>query len=254
MRFHTVLAMTLALSGPALAQEHGGEHAADASHGPGWAYSGPNGPGYWGQLDPANAACATGRQGSPIDLSGAVPADLGPLDIQWRALPGRVFDTGHAIQVEASPGSNLTMGGRGYQLLQFHVHQPSEHLLNGHRYPLEIHFVHTAPDGTLGVVGVFAEPGNTNPALQAVLDALDANGEADRPTLDLSGLLPEDRDYFRYEGSLTTPPCSETVDWAVLARAITVSEAQIEAFTRLHPGNARPVQPVNRRFLLQSGH
>jgi carbonic anhydrase len=114
--------------------------------------------------------------------------------------------------------------------------------------------VHTAPDGTLGVVGVFAEPGNTNPALQAVLDALDANGEADRPTLDLSGLLPEDRDYFRYEGSLTTPPCSETVDWAVLARAITVSEAQIEAFTRLHPGNARPVQPVNRRFLLQSGH
>jgi carbonic anhydrase len=146
------------------------------------------------------------------------------------------------------------MGGRGYQLLQFHVHQPSEHLLNGHRYPLEIHFVHTAPDGTLGVVGVFAEPGDANPSLQTVLDALGANGEADRPTLDPSGLLPEDRDYFRYEGSLTTPPCSETVDWAVLAEAITVSEAQIEAFARLHPGNARPVQPLNRRFLLQSGH
>lgn len=255
MRFHTVLAMTLALSGPALAQDHAGEHgAAGASHGPGWAYSGPNGPDYWGRLDPANAACATGQQESPIDLSGAVPADLGPLDIQWRALPGRVFDTGHAIQAEAAPGSNLTMGGRGYQLLQFHVHQPSEHLLNGHRYPLEIHFVHAAADGTLAVVGVFAEPGEANPVVQTVLAAAGTNESAERPMLDLTALLPEGREFFRYAGSLTTPPCSESVAWAVLAQPITVSEAQIAAFARLHPGNARPVQPLNRRFLLRSGN
>lgn len=255
MRLRLFLATALLLCGPALAQDHGDEHGpAPANHGPGWTYGGPTGPAYWGRLDAAWAACATGQQGSPIDLAGAIPAELGPLDVQWRSLPGRVFDTGHALQVEASPGSNLTMGGKGYQLLQVHVHQPSEHLLNGHRFPLEIHFVHTAPDGTLGVVGVFAEPGEANPVLQAVLVAARAAEGSDRPTLDLAGLLPEDRGYFRYEGSLTTPPCSETVDWAVLAAPITVSEAQIEAFARLHPGNTRPLQPLNRRFLLRSGH
>lgn len=245
----------VALAGAALAQDHGHEaEAPPAAHGPGWSYRGPTGPEYWSRLDTAFAACAAGQQESPIDLSGAVSADLEPLDLQWRRLPARVFDTGHAIQVEASPGSNLTMGGKGYQLLQFHVHQPSEHLLNGHRYPLEIHFVHTAPDGTLGVVGVFAEPGESNAALQTVLAAVASAGPADdRPSLDLTSLLPEQRGYFRYAGSLTTPPCSETVDWAVLAEPITVSDDQIEAFARLHPGNTRPLQPLNRRFLLRSG-
>lgn len=242
-----------------MGQDHGGgpEAAPEptaAAHGPNWSYRGPNGPEYWDRLDAAFAACAAGNQESPIDLSGAISADLGPLGLEWRRLSARVFDTGHAIQVEASPGSNLTMGGKGYQLLQFHVHQPSEHLLNGHRYPLEIHFVHTAPDGTLGVVGVFAEPGERNAVLETVLAAVASAGPADdRPTLDLTALLPEQRDYFRYEGSLTTPPCSETVDWAVLAEPITVSEDQIEAFARLHPGNTRPLQPLNRRFLLRSG-
>ncbi len=258
MRLHKSLvaaAAAVVLAGPSLAQDHGAGHeAAPAAHGPGWTYSGPNGPEYWNRLDAAFAGCAAGQQESPIDLSGAISADLGPLGLQWRRLPARVLDTGHAIQVEASPGSNLTMGEKGYQLLQFHVHQPSEHLLNGHRYPLEIHFVHTAPDGTLGVVGVFAEPGESNPVLQTVLAAVATAGAADdRPTLDLTALLPEQRGYFRYEGSLTTPPCSETVDWAVLAKPITVSDAQIEAFARLHPGNTRPLQPLNRRFLLRSG-
>lgn len=255
MRRHLLLAMALGFSGPAAAQDHEDGHTAPpAAHGPAWSYGGPGGPEYWGRLDPAWSICSAGQQESPIDLTGAIAADLGPLDLQWRQLPTRVFDTGHAIQVEASPGSNLTMGGKGYRLLQLHVHQPSEHLLNGHRFPLEIHFVHSAPDGTLGVVGVFAEPGAANPEIQTVLEAIATPGEADdRPTLDLSALLPEQRDYFRYEGSLTTPPCSETVNWAVLATPITVSASQIEAFSRRHPGNARPPQPLNRRFVLRSG-
>lgn len=255
MRLSRMLAALVLLASPALAQDQGHGHPVGAtSHGPGWSYSGPNGPEYWGRLDAAWAACAAGQQESPIDLSGAVDADLGPLDLEWPKLPGRVFDTGHAIQVEASPGANLTMGGKGYQLLQFHVHQPSEHLLNGRRYPLEIHFVHTAPDGTLGVVGVFAEAGVASPALQAVLNAAGAAAGADRIAVDLPALLPDDRSYFRYAGSLTTPPCSETVDWAVLAEPISVSDAQIEAIARLHPGNTRPLQPLNRRFLLRSGN
>lgn len=254
MRFHLILAAVL-LAGPAVAQQHDGQHgtAPAPQHGPGWTYAGPNGPEAWGRLDAAYAACATGQQESPIDLSGAIDADIGPLDLRWRAQPGRVFDTGHAVQVEASPGSVLSMGGRDYELLQFHVHQPSEHLLNGQRFPLEIHFVHTAPDGTLGVVGVFAMAGEANPVLQRVLDNAGAGPEAGRPTFDIAALLPSRRAYFRYEGSLTTPPCSETVDWAVLEQPITASEAQVEAFARLHPGNTRPLQPLNRRFLLHSG-
>jgi len=259
MRRLVLLAAMLTAAAPAFAQDHAGEHAPApatpaAAHGPSWSYDGPTGPRYWGRVDPAYATCDTGQQESPIDLSDAITADIGPLDVQWRALPGRVFDTGHAIQVEAAIGSNMTMGGQGYQLLQFHVHQPSEHLLNGHRYPLEIHFVHTAPDGSLAVVGVFAEQGAANPILQAVLDGAKEGSEAHRPTLDLAAMLPDDRDYFRYEGSLTTPPCSEIVNWAVLETPITASTAQIEIFARLHPGNTRPLQPLNRRFLLRSGH
>lgn len=260
MRIHGLFAaaMALSLAAATQAQDRGNGHEATpatfgSTHGPGWSYTGPNGPEYWGRLDAAWAGCAAGQQESPIDLSDAISADLGTLDLQWHNLTARVFDTGHAIQVEASPGSSLTMGGKGYQLLQFHVHQPGEHLLNGHRYPLEIHFVHAAPDGTLGVVGVFAETGESNAVLQTVLAAAATAGDADdRPTLDLTALLPEQRGFFRYKGSLTTPPCSETVDWVVMAEPIRVSEAQIEAFARLHPGNTRPLQPLNRRFLLRS--
>ncbi len=255
MRIRYILATVLMLAGPATAQDHAPGHAVapTTQRSPGWTYHGPSGPEYWGRLDAAYAGCASGQQESPIDLSGAIGADLGVLEIDWPTMAGRAFDTGHAIQVEAAPGGRLMMmGGKTYELLQFHVHQPSEHLLDGRRFPLEIHFVHTAPDGTLGVVGVFAEAGEANPTLQAVLDAVAAGPDAMRPTLDPTALLPDSRDHFRYEGSLTTPPCSETVDWAVLAQPISVSAAQIETFTRLHPGNTRPLQPLNRRFLLRS--
>jgi carbonic anhydrase len=170
-------------------------------------------------------------------------------------MPAAARDTGHAIQMDApaasdAGGSTMTVSGKTYRLLQFHVHQPAEHLLNGRRFPLEIHFVHAGPDGILGVLGVFAETGAASLPLQAALDSLGADVH---PALDPNGFLPTRRDFFRYEGSLTTPPCSETVDWVVLENPITVSETQIDAFERLHPGNTRPVQPLHRRFLLHSG-
>lgn len=240
MRCQLILTAALALTVPAAAQE---PHA----H---WSYEGPDGPAGWGRLDPTYTMCSTGQQESPIDLADPIGADLGSIVLDWPAMPVRVFDTGHAIQVEPSRSGQMSTGGKTYDLRQFHLHQPSEHLLDGRRFPLEIHFVHARPDGTLGVVGVFVEVGPSSPALQTVIDAF-ATPEA-RPTLDMETLLPVGRDYFRYEGSLTTPPCSETVDWAVLADPITASEAQLEAFAHLHQGNARPVQPLHRRFLLSS--
>ena len=250
MRFHLILTAALALAAPAAAQEHGG-HAST------WTYGGASGPDRWAELDPANAACAVGQQESPIDLTSAIAADLGPLEIDWSPLPAAARDTGHAIQLDAPAaseggGSTMTVGGKTYRLLQFHVHQPAEHLLDGRRFPLEIHFVHAGPDGILGVLGVFAETGEASAPLQAVLDGL-TSPTGDRPELDPNGFLPEKRDFFRYEGSLTTPPCSETVDWVVLNDPITVSQAQVDAFERIHPGNTRPVQPLHRRFLLRSG-
>ncbi|MFC5344826.1 carbonic anhydrase [Brevundimonas staleyi] len=249
MRFHLILTAALAVAGAASAQEHGG-------HAQTWTYGGTTGPERWSELDPANAACAVGQQESPIDLTGAIAADLGPLRIDWSAMPAAARDTGHAIQMDAPAaseggGSTMTVGGKTYRMLQFHVHQPAEHLLNGRRFPLEIHFVHAGPDGILGVLGVFAETGEASAPLQAVLDSL---GAETHPSLDPNGFLPAGRDFFRYEGSLTTPPCSETVDWVVLNDPITASQAQIDAFERIHPGNTRPIQPLHRRFLLRSGH
>lgn len=251
MRFHLILTAALTLAGPVSAQEHGG-------HAPTWTYGGATGPERWAELDPANAACAVGQQESPIDLAGAIRADLGTLRIDWSPLPAAPRDTGHAIQLDApaasqGAGSAMTVGGKTYRLLQFHVHQPAEHLLDGRRFPLEIHFVHAGPDGNLGVLGVFAEAGAANAPLQILLEGLEDSAAA-RPDVDPTGFLPAGRDFFRYEGSLTTPPCSETVDWVVLADPITVSQAQIDAFERIHPGNTRPIQPLHRRFLLRSGH
>jgi len=244
MRFHIIFTAALALAGSALAQEH-------APHAQTWTYGGATGPERWSDLDPANAGCRIGQQESPIDLTGSIAADLGPLEIDWSPMPAAARDTGHAIQLDAPEGSAMTVGGKSYRLLQFHVHQPAEHLLNGRRFPLEIHFVHAGPDGILGVLGVFADVGEASTPLQAVIDSL---GGEQRGPLDPTGFLPAGRDFFRYEGSLTTPPCSETVDWVVLSDPITVSQAQIDAFERLHPGNTRPVQPLHRRFLLRSGH
>lgn len=245
MRFHTILTAALALAGSAAAQEH-------SPHTPGWTYGGATGPERWSELDPANAVCAAGQQESPIDLKGAITADLGAVDIDWSPMPAVARDTGHAIQLDASDGSTMAVGGQTYRLLQLHVHQPAEHLLDGRRFPLEIHFVHAGQDGVLGVLGVFAEVGVASAPLQAMIDSLDAQTAG--PALDPNGFLPAGRDFLRYEGSLTTPPCSETVDWVVLSDPITVSQAQIDVFERLHPGNTRPVQPLHRRFLLRSGH
>lgn len=245
MRFHIILTAALALAGSAAAQEH-------SPHTPGWTYGGATGPERWSELDPANATCAVGQQESPIDLKGAITADLGPLDIDWAPMAAAARDTGHAIQVDAPEGSTMAVGGQTYRLLQFHVHQPAEHLLDGRRLPLEIHFVHAGPDGILGVLGVFAEVGAASAPLQAVIDSLGA--PAGDATLDPDGFLPSGRGFFRYEGSLTTPPCSETVDWVLLGDPVTVSQAQVDAFERLHPGNTRPVQPLHRRFLLRSAN
>jgi len=259
----TALAAGLLAIASALAPPHNPSRAqqATAERRPGdgteWGYAGPSGPEHWAEVSANYSVCATGTQESPIDLRGAVPARLGDLGIEWRPVPLRVANTGHSIQVDAPPGGRLTMEGRTYELLQFHLHHPSEHLLDGRRFPMEIHFVHRGPgNDLLGVVAVLVEHGASNEALEAVLANMPAEAGTSRAvegaTVQPHRLLPAERGHLRYEGSLTTPPCSENVDWAVLTRPIQASPAQVDAFERLYANNARPLQPLHRRFLLRS--
>lgn len=241
-------ALALGLAGCAV---HGEQPASPASAAPGWSYEGTTGPAQWGGLKEEYALCQTGQQGSPIDIRGAIPAHLGHLDVRWQPVDGEVVDTGHGIQVNVSDAGGFVLQGRQYDLVQFHFHTPAEHLVQGRRYPLAAHFVHRRGDGLLGVIGVFIQEGAPNPVLQSVLEALSGQTGA-ATSLPISNLLPRDRTFFRYAGSLTTPPCSETVDWVVLEQPITASPDQIATLSRLYADNARPVQPHYRRLILKS--
>ena len=235
------------------------EEPMDAEHAQGeeggevhWSYGGDTGPDRWGGLDPSFAVCDSGVQQSPVDLAGAIPAGGGGLEIQWRPTDGEVVDNGHTIQVNMGAGSSITLEGRQFSLVQFHFHLPSEHTVDGASSPMEVHFVHQAEEGDLAVIGVFMDAGEAHAATQAIWDAIPGVDEAPAPLaeIDPNAFLPEGRGYFRYAGSLTTPPCSEVVSWVVMTESIAVSQAQVDVFAALYPMNARPVQPLHRRFIL----
>lgn len=219
-----------------------------------WEYEGQNGPHMWGALDPSFATCSAGTQQSPVDLTKAVSADGKALNVEWRPMSGQVVDNGHTIQVNTDAGNAMTLEGRDFSLLQFHFHLPSEHTVDGDAYPMEVHFVHQAAEGDLAVIGVFMESGSANATIDTIWNNIPApNGRSNTlPRMDLTTLLPDGTEYFRYAGSLTTPPCSEVVSWVVMQDTISVSQAQIDTFESLYPMNARPVQGLNRRFILSN--
>jgi carbonic anhydrase len=227
--------------------------AADAH----WSYEGTaDGPARWGELDPANRVCSAGVQQSPIDIGETVKAQLPPLKLTWARTPDTIVNNGHTIQLNMGEGSTLSVGGgAGYRLVQFHFHRPSEHTINGASFPMEAHFVHQNAAGSLAVVGVLMTGGRPNKTFNnLVLSMPNRAGppvKAD-PKIDPNALLPSKRSYYRYSGSLTTPPCSETVDWYLLTEPVQVADADINSFATLYKMNARPAQKPNRRFVLRS--
>lgn len=227
-----------------------------AAEGHQWSYEGAGGPDHWGDLDAASKVCASGSQQSPIDVERPIEADLPDLKIQWAKSADTIVNNGHTIQLNVAPGSTLMLGGDEYKLVQFHFHRPSEHLVDGKRFPMEVHFVHQHSSGRLAVVGVLMSAGKENPAFNKVVATMpDKEGPAVKadPAIDPNGFLPDDLDYYRYNGSLTTPPCAETVAWLLLTDPIEVSETDVARFAKLYAMNARPVQKDNRRFVLKSG-
>ena len=226
--------------------------AAEGAH---WSYEGATGPGHWGDIDAASKVCSAGSQQSPIDIATSIKAQLPPLKIAWAKNADTIVNNGHTIQLNFEQGSTLTAGKDSYALLQFHFHHPSEHLIGGKSFPMEVHFVHRNFAGNLAVIGALMTAGSTNAAFGKIVATMPAHEGAPvnaAAGIDPNKLLPALRGYYRYSGSLTTPPCSEVVDWLLLREPIQVAKADIDGFAKLFPMNARPVQKDNRRFVLSS--
>jgi len=217
-----------------------------------WGYEPHNGPARWGTLDPAFDSCDLGKEQSPIDLTGGQRVDLTPIEFDYRRTRAAIENTGHTIQVNPEPGSGIVLDGVRYDLQQFHFHHGSEHTVDGVRLPLEMHLVHRNGRGALAVVGILFTEGAENAMLAPVWAHLSpepaASGMAPA-TLDLAALLPVAGATWRYDGSLTTPPCTEGVAWIIPAEPLTLSAAQIDAFAAIYPNNYRPVQPLGERLL-----
>ncbi len=211
---------------------------------PAFTYTGANGPDAWGDLSPEYTACADGSAQSPIDLVDADDADLADIVFDYRAGDVELVDTGHTIQVNQPAGSSIQVEGDRYDLLQFHFHEPSEHTIDGEQFAGELHLVHRDEAGGLAVVAVLLREGASSAVLAPVFDALPAELDATAQVegFDPSRVLPEQRTTYRYDGSLTTPPCTEGVSWFVLDTPIEVSAAQLAAFSGIIEANNRPLQ------------
>ena len=219
-----------------------------------WGYESENGPEVWGQLNPEYRLCSAGIHQSPIDLVNPTPVELPPLVFNYQPVPLNIHNTGHTIQVTYPKGSWIEIDGTKYHLLQFHFHAPSEHTVAGHLYDMEMHLVHESENGVLAVIGVLIKSGSINTAFIPFWHYLpSASGESEQINeviLNAFDLLPSTKHTYRYNGSLTTPPCSEGVKWFVLTTPIEMSQSQIAAFKAIMSGNNRPVQPLNGRELL----
>ncbi|HSD39837.1 MAG TPA: carbonic anhydrase family protein [Rhodocyclaceae bacterium] len=223
-----------------------------AEHAPHWGYGGGHGPAKWGDMEADFATCKLGKEQSPIDIRSAQKSALPALDFKYPDSGAEIVNNGHTIQVNLAEGGVLNLDGVPYKLVQFHFHTPSEEKINGKAYPMEAHLVHQSADKNLAVVAVMLKEGKTNAALAPIFKNL-PHTEGGKTTLganfSAAALLPAERGYFKYIGSLTTPPCSEGVRWQVLKQPLEVSKAQIAAFRKLYSMNARPVQPLNGRKL-----
>lgn len=211
-----------------------------------WGYSGEHSPEHW------HGECQSGVNQSPINITNAIESTLNPIIFNYANAGKNVVNNGHTVQVNFDGKHAIQLEGKRFSLLQLHFHAPSENLISGHSYPLEMHLVHSDKDGNLAVIGVMLEEGKANSEIAKIWNKMPKSGEIDlEPKIALNKLLPDDHAYYRFNGSLTTPPCSEGVTWLVMKNTIQVSSQQLEQFTELYDGNNRPTQPINARPILK---
>lgn len=222
---------------------------------PHWEYEGPHGPEAWGDLEPANKLCKVGLRQSPIDIRDGMKVDLEPIGFHYSPALFKFVNNGHTLQASME-GNRISLTGKTYEFLQIHFHHPAEEKINGRGFPMVAHLVHKSAEGDLAVVAVLLEEGRANHTVQTMWNYIPL--ERQKPVsppdvmVDLNGLIPENKTYYTYYGSLTTPPCTEGVLWLVLKTPITLSAEQIAHFRRLYPHNARPIQATGDRLIKES--
>ncbi len=229
------------------------------SHSAHWGYTGHEGPSNWGDLDPKYTMCKAGSSQSPINISNnnvVATSGLEKIDFNYRTAASSIINNGHTVQVNMKGGSSIKIDGIEFNLKQFHFHTPSENEIGGKSFPLEAHFVHASKDGKLAVVALMFEDGKENPILKKLWSKMPYQAGGDNkcglPSTDMDKLLPSSRDYYRFNGSLTTPPCSEGVRWFVLKDYSHISKAQVKSFLKaVHHKNNRPIQALNARKVMK---
>lgn len=217
-----------------------------------WSYDGEGGPANWAEMRPDYAVCGNGMRQSPIDIREGIKVNLEDIKFDYKPTQFRITDNGHTVQVDVGEGMGLTVMNKRYELQQFHFHRPSEERVNGRAFDMVVHMVHRNIDGQLAVVAIFLEKGSEHPLIQTLWNNMPLERNMDvtpEVAIDPNKLLPENRSYWTYMGSLTTPPCTENVLWMVLKQPVQVTTEQIAIFSHLYQNNARPVQSANGRLI-----
>lgn len=215
-----------------------------------WSYSGSTGPSNWGKLSENYSLCSKGKKQSPIDINNAIPQSLSSITMNYHPSKFTVINNGHTIQANSNDQKNKLLINRDqYVLQQFHFHTPSEHTFNGQSEALEVHLVHKNEKGNLTVLAVLIQAGDEHKTLSQIMRNLPKN---ERETFivndfDVSTIIPTKKAQYHYTGSLTTPPCSEEVQWIIMESPIELSEQEITTFKQLFKSNRRPVQPLHDR-------
>lgn len=225
------------------------------THGQGvhWGYEGASGPAHWGDLSEDFKACKEGRSQSPVDINNTVKEKLPSIEFHYNNSTLKIINNGHTIKVNYAKGSYIIVNGKKYNLLQFHFHRPSENTVKGKHFDMEAHLVHKSDDGELAVVAVFMKEGKQNVFIKKVWDHLPEKvGHEENfknVLINVSDFLPDNKEYYAFDGSLTTPPCTEGVKWLVLQTPVEVSAKQIKRFESFYRMNARPTQLLNGRVI-----
>lgn len=217
-----------------------------------WQYEGHLGPENWGFIKPDYALCGTGQQQSPVDLTGAVETTLPALELHWRAADWELYNSGVALELEAKDAGYAMIDGDRFDLRRISFHAPSEHAINGVRFPMELQYLHENATGQMSIISVMLKGGGRNDAFDAIMARAPVSANHRNPVGRVSTLplISDIGDILRYYGSMTAPPCTEGVQWTVLTDPVVISDAALMAFTALYPMNARPLQPLNRRYIL----
>jgi carbonic anhydrase len=220
-----------------------------------WGYTGEGAPEHWAAIDPANRLCGVGTRQSPIDLRDTFKVDLDPIQFDYKPGGFSVLDNGYTVHVNLDAGSQITVRGVRYALTHLQVRRPSEERINGKQFDMSVQLYHRNEAGRLAVLTVLLERGDDQPAVQQIWNHLPLEkGDTQKGLLpmDLSALLPADRAYFTYMGSLTIPPCTEGVLWLVLRQPVGISAQQLSIIDKLYPMNARPIQAGSGRIVKES--